>query len=243
MYEFCTICGTEGPTKEVRPNTANNFGCSNCRATLRFRALATSILTNFGKGRHQNLQRAVKSGDFDELAIWELSLRGPIKNILSKSKNYINSYYWEDTKLGEMKNNVICQDITNLTFDDNQFDLVLSSDVMEHVHEPWAGFEEVARVLKPSGAYIFTIPIRIPFRPTSVVRASLDTKTGTITHHLPEVYHNAGDGSDTLVFTDFGQDIFERLRKLGLYLYFQQPSTLSQHSNRFGAFVAVKNSN
>ena len=79
---------------------------------------------------------------------------------------------------------MICQDVTNLTFDKDSFDLVISSDVMEHVHDSWKGFEEVVRVLKPGGAYIFTIPVRLPLSPNIEVRARIDEGTWEIEHLL-----------------------------------------------------------
>lgn len=45
-----------------------------------------------------------------------------------------------------------------LPFDDCEFDTVLSTQVLEHTPRPWALFGEMARVLKPGGTLIVTIP-------------------------------------------------------------------------------------
>lgn len=50
------------------------------------------------------------------------------------------------------------QTAEQLPFDDGQFDLVLSFDVMEHLFEPDRHLSEVRRVLKPGGYYLLETP-------------------------------------------------------------------------------------
>ena len=45
-----------------------------------------------------------------------------------------------------------------LPYDDDQFDMVLAVEVVEHLESQLGLFEEVARILKPGGAFIFTTP-------------------------------------------------------------------------------------
>lgn len=234
------MCGEEGVPRVVRENTANNLACEHCNATLRYRAQASAIVSHFGSGQYASLKEARAAGVLDNLAVWEMALRGPIRRQFFGIEGYVPSYYWPDLPLGATRDGVVCQDVTALTFADSSFDLVISSDVMEHVHEPWAGFAEIARVLKPGGMNVFTIPVRIPLKPESVTRATLDTDTGEVTHILPEVYHQSGELEPSLVFTDFGADIFERHRELGMHLSFHRASTRSRADSRFGTFVAVK---
>ncbi len=52
---------------------------------------------------------------------------------------------------------VICP-ATKLLFDDNSFDTVFSTQVMEHVEDHNAMLSEACRVLKPGGVAIFTVP-------------------------------------------------------------------------------------
>lgn len=46
----------------------------------------------------------------------------------------------------------------SLHFEDNSFDIVYSSNVLEHVRDPKKVFEESIRVLKPGGYMVFVIP-------------------------------------------------------------------------------------
>jgi ubiquinone/menaquinone biosynthesis C-methylase UbiE len=49
-------------------------------------------------------------------------------------------------------------DITNLPFADSSFDLVTANMVVEHLSEPDRQFQEVSRILKPGGVFIFHTP-------------------------------------------------------------------------------------
>lgn len=48
--------------------------------------------------------------------------------------------------------------ITAMPFADASFDLVLATDVVEHVDEDQQAVDEVARVLRPGGTALFTVP-------------------------------------------------------------------------------------
>lgn len=45
-----------------------------------------------------------------------------------------------------------------MPFDDTSFDVVISTEVLEHVSDPDAYLAEVKRVLKPGGMFFFTVP-------------------------------------------------------------------------------------
>ena len=52
----------------------------------------------------------------------------------------------------------ICEDNSN-TIADNSFDVVLLTDVLEHVCQPFNAVEEVMRILKPKGSVLFSSPL------------------------------------------------------------------------------------
>lgn len=56
------------------------------------------------------------------------------------------------------KLNISEGDLTNLKFNDNFFDYILCSDVIEHIKKDDIAVEELSRVLKPGGTLILTIP-------------------------------------------------------------------------------------
>jgi len=50
-------------------------------------------------------------------------------------------------------------DITNLPFDDNEFDVVFCNHVLEHIPDDTKAMQELYRVMKPCGFGIFQVPL------------------------------------------------------------------------------------
>lgn len=51
------------------------------------------------------------------------------------------------------------EDICCLSFDDNSFDLIVCNQVLEHIKDDRKAISELARVLKPDGIAVITVPI------------------------------------------------------------------------------------
>lgn len=61
-------------------------------------------------------------------------------------------------ELNSKKLSITKKSINDLGFEDNFFDAVFSTEVLEHVPNDLDALKEVRRVLKPGGIYIFTVP-------------------------------------------------------------------------------------
>jgi SAM-dependent methyltransferase len=70
-------------------------------------------------------------------------------------------------------------DVTALPFKDNAFDLVICSEVLEHIHRQDAAVHEVTRVVKPGKDLVVSVPRYLPER---------------ICWALSRDYHNANNG-------------------------------------------------
>ena len=81
--------------------------------------------------------------------------------------------------------------MTRLTYPDASFDLVLTSETLEHVPDLDAALREVRRVLVPGGRHLFTVP-RLPGVEATFARASL-APDGAIVHHATAISHPGGD--------------------------------------------------
>ena len=206
---LCSICGNKG---EFGPRqghaTRESYLCPHCRAALRWRDQAAIILDEFARGRSISLPNLVSSGRLAGVDIYEPALHGPFVNIFKKLPRYVRSYYWPERPLGEADaNGVRNEDITRLTFADGSFDLVLTSDVMEHIYDYKTAFAEVLRVLKPGGIHVFSIPNDWPFPDATAARVEI---TDGVEHHIkPARYHKSGDGTPCIVYTDFGADLVD----------------------------------
>ncbi len=65
--------------------------------------------------------------------------------------------------------------LENLPFSANTFDVVISLWVLEHLSDPEKVFKEIARVLKPSGVFMFATP-NIGYLPLKLVHAVRSSK-------------------------------------------------------------------
>ena len=64
--------------------------------------------------------------------------------------------------IDESKNPDVVGDAHELPFNDNEFDVILCTEVLEHLHSPHIAAEEMRRVLKPSGKLILTTRFMYP---------------------------------------------------------------------------------
>ncbi len=108
-------------------------------------------------------------------------------------------------------------DIQQLAFADDSFDLIIASEVFEHVREDAKGFQEVYRTLKPEGNFILTVPYDHQ-RPHTLV--SVEVQGDQDIYRVPPQYH--GGSGATLEYRQYGRDLLERLRAVGFTVgYFE----------------------
>ena len=121
------------------------------------------------------------------------------------------------------------EDLTALTFADQEFDAILSFDVLEHVPNTPKAVRECLRVLKPGGWFFFTVPF-LPDHEKTLTRARL-LPSGEIEHLLePEYHYDPVRPEGCLAFYHFGWEILEDLRGAG----FEEANAHLVWSDAFG---------
>ena len=78
------------------------------------------------------------------------SLRRLITDSVSECDLLPDKYSWAK--------NISRQDLTQLTYEDQTFDLVVANHVLEHIPDDVAAFREIHRVLRPGGHAILQVP-------------------------------------------------------------------------------------
>jgi SAM-dependent methyltransferase len=154
----------------------------------------------------------VKWSEARRLRLCELNRIDGLHDQLARLPELAYSEYLEGVAPGTAVGGARCEDLTRLTYDDASFDVVLTSETLEHVPDLGAALREIHRVLKPGGVHLFTIPL-LPDVPTTFARARLRTD-GTVEQHAPPISHPGGD-TGYPVFTEFGADLPEILRRAG----------------------------
>ena len=106
------------------------------------------------------------------------------------------------------------QDMTATSYSANFFDVVVHSDVLEHIPRYQAALREANRILKPGGVMMFTVPFFVELD-HSVPLASVEAD-GSIRHHIvPPEFHGDPVRGSVLTFWHFGWDLLTSLREAG----------------------------
>lgn len=195
----CPFCG---PTVFVRLNLEEG-GIRCCRCA------ASTVHLSLGAALHHFV------ADLSVLDVCELSARGPLASYLSGAcRTFSGSEYFENVPSGAILDGIRCEDAQHLSYPDGSFDLVLHTEVMEHVTNDAEAFAELHRVLRPDGLMLFTVPLTgLDY---TVERARREDN-GTIQHLLEPSYHldPSRNGAGVLAYRDYGSDIVERVARAG----------------------------
>lgn len=120
------------------------------------------------------------------------------------------------------------EDLTALSFASGSLDFVLSFDCLEHFPAYIKALQECARVLRPGGTMIWSVPF-VTGNHHNIQRAAI--VDGEIRHILEPEYH--GDpmtSAGCLCFTHFGWEMLEQVRESG----FKDAYAIPYASREFG---------
>ena len=160
--------------------------------------------------RQRALMKVLKEEipDWKRVKIHESSpSAGSTFNIFKQEcEQYTYSQWYENKSQGEvLGENFTNQNLEELTFADETFDVFITQDVLEHVNYPERALREIARTLKKGGVHIFTTPIYL-FRKT---RARIKMKGNERELILPPIYHgNPISAEGSLVTYEWGGNDF-----------------------------------
>ncbi len=211
----CSVCGRSARfvlnswvlSGEVRASlpagsaARESLFCSWCGSSSRVRRLAAVLVRLYSGAGARSLAELVAEPAFRALRVAEINAIGRMHAFLAEHPGLVYSEFPDE-------------DVTALSYGDASFDLVLTSETLEHVPDPMEGFREIRRVLRPGGRHVFTVPIDFQ-------RGQTRARAG-----LPAEHHGRGGGpfalvtrkADMLVHTDFGADLPQLLRDDGWHV-------------------------
>ncbi len=171
--------------------------CASCGSSLRVRMLADVLLEHYADVA-TSIADLAHEERFRLLDIAELNSIGRMHPLLVPLPRLTYAEYPE-------------QDIQALTYPDASFDLVLTSETLEHIPDFRRALVETRRILRRGGRHVFTVPLDPRLERTR-------SREG-----LAPAYHGRGGGpfalvtrrQDMLAYTDFGLDVPELLREAG----------------------------
>lgn len=146
---------------------------------------------------------------------YEMSTYGATYSYLKRACSEFHcSEYFPGRKSGEWIDGVLNEDAQQLSFPDESFDLITSSQVFEHVPDDLAAYRECWRTLKPGGSLIYTVPLHDTVR-TEQVAMIVDGEIRWLS--APQFHGSRTTGPNSVpVFWRFSvRDISQRVSSAG----------------------------
>jgi len=228
---FCSVCGFTGKPRDSKvlwEELSATWGlsaawvkyfdaregtcCVGCGASLRSNHLAKTLVSlinqQSGVTDARTLEEACDTDFMGQWRVAEINSAGHLHGALARLKHLRFSEF------GSKDPRVPSENLLSLTYPDQHFDLVITSETLEHVPDVDGALKEIHRVLKPGGWHVFTVPIIDDGRAT-IQRAAIEN--GKLMHLLPPSYHGNPTQSptDLLVFYEYGMDFVERCTSAG----------------------------
>lgn len=226
MKLYCNVCGSTckkwiykkiildelarewnlSKSLQKKINLRESQFCPKCKNSFRTRILAKAIMDKLRVNGVSNFNDWINGAKRLNIRVAEINSCGRLHPFLSNLSHLYYSEYPPGSFFPRLYNSlkrIPREDITNLSYKDNRFDLVLHSDVLEHVSDIDEALKECRRVLKPNGICLFTVPF-IPNRKT--IRRALIDKNGDEKFLKPPSYHGLDQRKDNLVFWELGYD-------------------------------------
>jgi len=230
----CNICGHVGTLRydlpdletfrrhHIRP-LRETLRCRGCHGKMRDRVLAAGLLDALAS-------RGVRATTIDELAgrlpvgltILDTDAHSRIAHRLKAEPGFYRSLYLPGRESGDRLDDerMVNVDLEKMPFPDRHFDVIITTEVMEHVRYVDVAHREVARCLKDDGVYLFTVPYDPALARTwQLIDPDTDELLVTPPHiHGDPMIREGG----IKAYRVFGRDIVEDLAAAGLQATFTE---------------------
>ncbi|MDI1276631.1 glycosyltransferase [Methylobacter sp.] len=228
----CNVCGK--PSRFFYQEEVlwrESLNCEHCRTTSRYRSISQGILRAISEltGNEATSLATLPRVSKTKIHVYDTQPPFYYEPCAYPLPDLLKVTGWVDVELSQYKpkrlmGEVLSKGVTNqnlecLTFADESLDIVITSDVMEHVRLDDHAHKEIYRVLKPGGIYIFTVPHNRAWDETLIRVQITDPDDPSKDIHLLEPeYHgdtNSDENGGVLAYRTYGRDIEGYLSELG----------------------------
>ena len=127
-----------------------NIVCQRCGSASRHRALGIVVA---------QACREIEKQSLEKMVVLDTDPVSKLQSLFAGNSGYRRSGYSNTVPSGsELDPGILCVDLQKMPFGNESLNVLISSDVLEHVADDSLSFQEAHRVLRPGGRYIFTVP-------------------------------------------------------------------------------------
>jgi SAM-dependent methyltransferase len=235
----CVVCGKD--SRFFYQDVAlwrESLNCQHCRSTSRYRSIARGLLRAINEltGLEASSLATLPHTSNKRLSVYDTQPPFYYEPCAYPLPDLLKASGWIDVKLSQFKpkrklGEVLSKGVTNqnlecLTFPDASLDIVITSDVMEHVRLDDRAHREIYRVLKPGGIYLFTVPHDRSWEKTLTrVQVTDPDDPSKDVHLLEPEYHgdtNSDEGGGVLAYRTYGKELEAFLTGLGFEVGYER---------------------
>lgn len=219
----CPLCGKLVAFLDFTEIERESGFCPECGSFNRQRQIVFALRALCGQDATGPLRMP------EGFVIYNTESTRAVHNLLCSTPEYICSeYFGPGISPGPYAGNTRHEDLQRLSLESESVDLVLSSDVIEHIPHPYEAHRQIYRVLKSGGRHIFTVPFNEE-SPLDDVRAT--EAHGHVTYLKEKKFHGDPMKPDegVLVWTLPGLQMLIELTRIGF-----EVSMFNLHEPEYG---------
>lgn len=247
----CPVCGKETFPLYDFPNVKlrrehkigvlrETLQCRECFSSMRQRSLALAILEYWEQRTsiHHTSIAALAEAGIGNVRILDTDNFSAISELMEDVPGYFRCSYLPERPWGiEIEKNYYNINLECIDFDAEEFDIVLTSDVMEHVRNCDSAHNEIYRVLRRGGAYIFNVPYDEFFENDIQL---VDTTSAENVYLCEPQLHGDPLTGGVLAYRVFGRELIGKLQSLGFQVCFQRMERRENLIVDGDVFIAIK---
>lgn len=197
-------------------NRREGIYCSKCGCSNRSGSLAVAIAAWY---KCTSFKDFIEYANNNNLKVAEINSAGQLHPFLKEIDGLMYSEYNPDRAEEDPPH----EDITELSYEDSSFDLVLHSETLEHIPDPMAALEEIKRILKPDGVCLFTIPVVITRKTKKRFKGEGDNSV-----LIGETSYHGYGREDCVVWWEYGYDASR---------YFPRHTSVCRYNNHDAEYI------
>lgn len=215
----CVICGQ--PTEFIvstgaffsgRPNLREGLRCARCKLTARQRLLMHAFITGVSpEAGQEGIVMERFSRPYRMIKALYPKTKG--SEYLAGERIGGKSYLWWPPGRWYRARITRHENLCDLSYADGTQGFLVHSDILEHISDTEKALSESARVLKPGGVTIFTVPFFTALR-NSVQRGYVDDSGKRIDIEPPEYHGDGLNSQGVYTFYNFGWSLFDQMSRI-----------------------------